>query len=794
MASPEDCNPSTPDANKFYSPTKQSRDLHTQASSVTMGANMQPDMTQHYGCQLLPDIANSVAKSPVKKPVISYQAKVHTDIAHSQDPITDEEKARQAARLGTINQPPPFSLPEQDTHAPGAFSSSDSHFDMPSTAAEDTQLEAELEDIRRQQSGSTGPAPNIESQNLDAIHTGMEDAARAAADTTTEDKDLPATVTTRRRPRHTEVMSGAELDDNAYPMWIQLTEDHTDGTSEEVIRVNSMEEFCNSIRQHPNVWYTWIGRFFSRHKDVTVDYDSLQAMYESLQAQCKEAEDMRDLRQQDAEDLRAQLIEANSQLATAQLLNTKAAEAIDSWKAQNGKLRSDRDEWVHQFRLKDSENQRLKGELAAAAARAPAAYPPHQNGPINYYAEPQSFNRNLGQQSYVPAYHQPVPPRAPQQHNPTNNPYVCAHMAPGNEGGGYATPPWQVNGSGGGGGRGDGGGRADGDGYRLKYSPGHTFPPQQQFPSRNMDGYGIKVSKFSGKPDENFDAWRMAIQSALRSCQWSSIQSKIDFIRNSLDGNAFHNIAQRADPDDSNLRPYESEHEMMRELQTIYNGADRQAQATVDLQKPAAYQQFTEKYTDFLSRTLGKLRLLQYPESLMITELKRLMIPHLRRGMQGTLHPTIHAFNEAVLRYENDREFSAVYDNRFKSQPATSGKPAYSSDNNIRSGNTAYKPRGAPTLAERRKRGKSLLEEFDRTPADMDKLRERRLCLKCGSKEHRFANCTERNHRPSIKIEGLRAATIYERDEFDTPEDPIFEQIEYNDLPDVMSDDEEENA
>ena len=68
----------------------------------------------------------------------------------------------------------------------------------------------------------------------------------------------------------------------------------------------------------------------------------------------------------------------------------------------------------------------------------------------------------------------------------------------------------------------------------------------------------------------------MAVTSALRSCQWTSDWAKIDFIRNLLEGNAFHNVAVRADPDFSiNTQPYRDNIELIGDLASLYGGADK---------------------------------------------------------------------------------------------------------------------------------------------------------------------------------------------------------------------------
>ena len=37
--------------------------------------------------------------------------------------------------------------------------------------------------------------------------------------------------------------------------------------------------------------------------------------------------------------------------------------------------------------------------------------------------------------------------------------------------------------------------------------------------SRDTDGVGLKLTKYTGKPDDNFDAWYMTMVSAIRTCQ-----------------------------------------------------------------------------------------------------------------------------------------------------------------------------------------------------------------------------------------------------------------------------------
>ena len=254
---------------------------------------------------------------------------------------------------------------------------------------------------------------------------------------------------------------------------------------------------------------------------------------------------LRKSRKKDINDLRKDLADRERDLAVktdkaADYRNrlNEAANAVDAWKKQNGVLRAKYTEWRQDCIAKDKALQQARAELAAAQSNAPRAFPADIDGPAQYFQNANSFNRDLRQQSFVPPTYRPSDTYGlytPYNPPPLSTPFLDADLRRRQR----STTEYKP------------------DNYVGISTSTFSGPVQS---ARNVDGYSLKLSKFAGKAGENFDAWYMAIISAIRSCPWLSDWAKIDFIRNLTEGEAFNNIAYRANPDYTvNKNPYKDD-------------------------------------------------------------------------------------------------------------------------------------------------------------------------------------------------------------------------------------------
>ena len=113
------------------------------------------------------------------------------------------------------------------------------------------------------------------------------------------------------------------------------------------------------------------------------------------------------------------------------------------------------------------------------------------------------------------------------------------------------------------------------------------------------------------------------------------------------------------------------------------------------------------------------------------------------------------------------------------SSTSNSKKSQYSSS--ARKPFTAARSATKPTQDERRAKGQSLMDTYKRSSRDMEVMREKRLCIKCGEAGHMVANCKRRQPRASTEIEGLRMMNFTGDPDTGAHDDPVFNDADFED-------------
>ena len=178
---------------------------------------------------------------------------------------------------------------------------------------------------------------------------------------------------------------------------------------------------------------------------------------------------------------------------------------------------------------------------------------------------------------------------------------------------------------------------------------------------------------------------------------------------------------------------------------------------------------------------MAKFRVLNYDDNLMMQHLKRLMLPQLRRGLQGFLYNSLRDFNAHVQRYEADRQFSATQDKLQEAKKPVTASTKTPYGRKFTNSSQQNKPDGKPRREDRLARGKSIMDTFKRSSRDIEIMRRRDLCIKCGVNGHIAADCKERWAKPSREIEALKMTTIKPVNNQYPPaeEDPIWQDTDF---------------
>lgn len=619
-------------------------------------------------------------------------------------------------------------------------------------------------------------ARNLEQQDV-VSPTPLDGQDADGSSTDDEDKVFQDALDKRRRdkPRRTEVYAHVNEDLEGRNLTVGLVS--PDGSTRNNITVMSPEELAIAVTGTPRIWYHTLittydayQRMGEAFEEMEVAHDQLRTKYDatrannvslaqkSLQDKAEAARQLQNATtfQSELQTEKETTVQQATEIGqitnnyhTAINENATLNDHIHDWKKfeitanKNAtRLRQDRNNWRNQAQKAERQIAQLTAEVTGLKGNAGIARPSGIAGPQAYFLNPEASNRNLRNEQFIPCDHGAFssPPDS-----------STARPAPGY---GMQQPPLQSY---------------------AAYVPEPTFPYRAcPTPPTHRDPYKARIEKFSGKPTENYDVWKLQVKSALEGADDWTASQKMGFIRDQTQGNAFESVFEGTDPSSSTY--YNTVAAMWDDLDSLYNNPTKRRLANNWLYKEDAHQTDEEDYMTFVARFQAKTRVMKMPADQVVDHLKRLMRSWLldRVANLSLDNSDLRAFNNRVAEIEADNNLARTYKQQKTRKSTGQGKRGLSPSPSTKRFNEKRKEtrkdlranaRSGNSKDSTRKPLKELLKENNRTQDEWQKFKTNRACVRCGGKDHlpydEDAPCKNLPPKPSSQIEFLKRAHIH---------------------------------